>query len=196
MILKSSLSSFSHVFRRVVEYNLGSLLAIGLFRSWKNPKISQRNDSKALFAWRELPSQQLYISFEIIKPLQREAGGRNTKTAGNGENKESPEEWMEMKYLLQAYSGPQPDPNVHSLRERFHCFLGSWSSTHRTLTSTKNPADVSLCLSFPRLIKGTSKYMILYAKRRLLSIKALWNTATETSQTCFHADRISQGWAL
>lgn len=34
-ILKSLFSSYSQSFRRTVEYNLGNLLATGLFKSWK-----------------------------------------------------------------------------------------------------------------------------------------------------------------
>lgn len=59
-ILKSLFSSYSQVFRRTVEYNLGNLLATGLLRSWKKWPWSSFSLTGATF-----PPTSMYTSFSF-----------------------------------------------------------------------------------------------------------------------------------
>ena len=47
---------------------------------------------------------------------------------------------------------------------------------------------MSLCLSFPRLRKGTNRYMTLCARRRFLSSNALQNRTQNDSQKCSYSE--------
>lgn len=119
-ILKSLFSSYSQSFRRAVEYNLGNLLAIGLFKSWKKWPWS-------FSPWRELPSHQLQWTFPLETPrICTDSGcwSRNTREADNGER------WLQglnFKRASAAHTEQTPAcPEAeYSIGMRFYCFLGS-----------------------------------------------------------------------
>lgn len=79
-------------------------------------------------------------------------------------------------FLSHIWSGSQPAMKLDRAQKADTMALQASGIQFPTnLTSTKNPADVSLCLSFPRLRRGTNKYMTLCARRWFLSSNALQN---------------------
>lgn len=84
-ILKSLFSPYSQSFRRTVEYNLGNLLATGLFKSWKKWPYSCFLKG-ATFP----PILKHTFAFEVTKLLQtvqRNARSRDTRNTDEGETK-------------------------------------------------------------------------------------------------------------
>lgn len=110
-ILKSLFSSYSQSFRRAVEYNLGNLLAIGLFKSWKKWPWS-------FSPWRELPSHQLQWTFPLETPRfctdstgDAGAGTQGKLTMGRGDDFKA---WISREHLLHTQNRPQPVPKLNT----------------------------------------------------------------------------------